>query len=338
MAAQASFAEPSSSPVDQTNSRIEWSKSKETTWLGTKYLFAPVTVPIDVALKLYRNQDKANILKDDGSYVIGYVFLNVGLGRIHDAYLATEAGVFHESIDVAGKHVPKKILLIFSTEMHKKLPKYETMYLDYQTNPEVTKISAKNFNNLVDQLERLPQNGQFDRIDILAHGQPGGLRLGVGPFATKKHFDYIAKKGLNIAAPGAEVRLTSCMPAANRFCARTGDELLESVGRALIPKGGKVYGSTKPLVGAYVTTEEFLEFRRELERHWSGLGALIRPAQVTQVLSHAPWTSDLSDRPFAATEITISPQSDHDSVQGSCSSMFQKVLRRTIPFKRMKER
>jgi hypothetical protein len=137
----------------------------------------------------------------------------------------------------------------------------------YGKHPNATFLEVSSPEDLISKLKALPQNSSFDRIELDIHGSAGALEFADGTLMTRhdhpayskgRVFDVeeLSRAGLNIAAAGADLRITACRVADDWQSGRPiGKDFMSALGKSLMPKGGRVFASEKSIVYLPIETQ-----------------------------------------------------------------------------------
>jgi len=185
-------------------------------------------------------------------HAIGYVAIAGGAYTLNRAYFFMGADTFQKKTDAILKPVPKRVLVINS------FPEDEEMFhLDVNEfvrkqrllGSEVTELQASQYDDLLRKLRELPQANQFDRIEFYVHGKAGKIAFrGDTPvMVDQAALSPLRDLKLRIAAPGAELRLSSCAVASadSKTGEAIGKSFMNEFGKALLPDGGNVVATEK---------------------------------------------------------------------------------------------
>lgn len=232
----------SDAPPVIEGAQIDKKGTLETTWYGSKYYLAPITVPIDVYQKIKADRPVNEILAEDGRYVVGYAAI-VAAGTAAHRYYSISAYDFNELVDRGGNTNPEKILFL-SKKSAVFGGLYKVLLRRRYPNATITEISGETSRDILAKVAALPQDEQFDRIDWSVHGSPGKVEDGrittIDSAALKK------LSAVNVLRSGGELRLISCGVARSGLCGgRAGEEFASELGRIFVPNGGSVFVSTK---------------------------------------------------------------------------------------------
>jgi hypothetical protein len=257
---------------------VDLKNSKESTWLGTKYVIAPITVPIDVALKLRRGEDKNEILTQDGKYVLGYLTLTVVAGKVINTYFETTMYDYNSVVNHAAKSKGDNILIIQQKGIGDSLVK--TIQNQNSDNPpKIQTIELEKSQDLPILLKNLPQEQQFDRIDFFMHGDPGELVLTNAKSPSMDADFFRNLKDLRIAAPNGQIRIQACHTGMNFICNPAGERFMTAISEALLgSSGGHVFTSTK-LLNLVSGSKENYAFTYRVLRI-SGIEGLIKANKI----------------------------------------------------------
>jgi len=214
-----------------------------------KALFFPLYAEKE-AIRIGFSKDKTPRIGRE--HAIGYLAIAGGAYAMNRAYFFMGADTFQRKTDAILKAAPKRVLVINS------FPEDEEMFhLDVDEfvrkqrllGSEVTELQASQYDDLLRKLRGLPQANQFDRIEFYVHGKAGKIAFrGDTPvMVDQAALSPLRDLKLRIAAPGAELRLSSCAVAAadSKTGETVGKTFINELGKALLPDGGSVVATEK---------------------------------------------------------------------------------------------
>lgn len=288
--------------------------AEEGTWLGTKYIVAPITVPIDIAMKLHQGKDWKKIAIQDGQYVIGYLAVVYVGGKIYDSYFFIAGKNYHDAADRISKE-PQNILFVYAQDTKKSKAEYLQLFSERYPHAKVTSVEVNKFNGFLEELAKINPTEKFDRIDLFFHGN-------VGQMGNDIHIKNLKKMDtMNFATAGAEVRVTSCSVGASYLCGNAGPKFLKALGDKLLPEGGRVIAPTKTL---NTVSQDIAPLLYHPISVGSGLSGIVRSLQAAL---HSLWTVDaLFHHPkghlSSAVEVRIPPYGTT-----GCEKKFKNLIR-----------
>ncbi len=193
-------------------------------------------------------------VKDDTKYLVGYIILIFFLKKLVQMFFEVDHDAFEQKSSKDMNPGPRKVLYIDGVAPDSNLNGYPEYYFQrkYEGHPNASFITVKSFDDLIIQLQDMPQDSTFDRIEIFAHGDDPGQILW-GSEKTQKRMDItdvrrLKQANLRITTPGAEIRFFTCSLATNYIWDNKGEQMLYALGQALLPLGGKVVGSPKNII------------------------------------------------------------------------------------------
>ncbi len=300
---------------------FEKAKEEDSSWFGTKFIMAPITVPIDVAIKLNKGKSLNEIRKEDQNYVIGYVVLAYGLGKIQDMYFFQTMEDFHASSDSVSNLKPKNILVISKPKgvtSHK--PGETVEYYKNKYNPDSIKVlevaSPAELSALIWKLNE--EKVKYDRLDMILHGTPGKLIFDNGEIDIKN----ISILGpIEFMTPGAELRLVSCTVGCDYNFMRNSDEFLRKLGRLFMPEGGRIVASPK-IVNSMLESRHSEVYKKVMSFiNIIGIGGPLRLKLAIDSIDGL-FTEELYQKAWNARYIDIPPM----NMANDCPSQFVKLV------------
>lgn len=216
-------------------------------------VFYPISLSFRVVKSIVKDESMEIDLQEEGVYASGYVFSYMLKDKLVNKYLVMNTDDFYRKIDEVAGDQTKKPLFILRAKKDSILNIATKQMFDrkYGELKGAKYIVEPNPNKLMELLHELPQNGGHDRIELFGHGEKGTLLFGNGMSVDQENVQAFINSKFNFAKAGAQLRVTSCTLGANStFCSR-GDELTKGLGRAFIPKGGKVFSNQLTLDMTY---------------------------------------------------------------------------------------
>lgn len=253
-----------------------------------------------------------NWVKEDGKYVAGYVSIAYAAHRFSNAFVSIDLEDFGRKTAEELKPDPKKVLYINMIDDKDSLGGFgQTDFQHrYGSSEQNQFLHVKDAKDLVEKLKALPQDSSFDRIEIMAHGNPGKLKVGREIIAIEA-LESLKTAGLKFAAPGADLRFISCAVAGGKPLDRTvGERFVKEMGQALLPEGGSVFAATR-----YVLAQKMPAVR--VMQHAAGVGV------ISDLVMRVPmaFTLNMAQSKNAFVRIDISKSSE-------CASGFSALVQR----------
>lgn len=186
-------------------------------------------------------------LEDNADILTGYAALAYGTHKLNNAYFAIDEDDFNRVTKKEMIPDPKKVLYVDLLGKGDGVSWYSNVDFEnkYGKHPDAQMITADSLDELKKKLLALPQDGSFDRIEILAHGEPGAFQIAGGDVVGANTASKMKAWGLKIATPGAEVRMMSCSLGGDDFLTPRGEKFLSNFGSSLLPEGGKIFAATR---------------------------------------------------------------------------------------------
>ncbi len=188
---------------------------------------------------------------------------------------------------------------------------WDTAFLKKRFGKGVQEISVESGDDLIAQLRGLEKSGsKFDLVQFTMHGLAGHPSFKKGPSFSKRHLEELSRISL-INQDGAVV-FGSCNIASKLPIAGNGDVFMESVGHALLPRGGRVIASKYPIyAGSYVSKGTVASRSKDFWRGVTKGRNILEAAQLLMgnplfvaSLAQATW----GGRPEAVVEKKILPE------------------------------
>lgn len=248
--------------------------------------------------------------------IAGQVIIDRGMTGVRNAYFTVERDTFEEKTLSQMKPNPKKVLAIISpgnlfedVTASNQIRRIYAEHRTYGQNKNLEIISVSGPQDLIAKLKALPQDGSFDRIEFMLHGNSGTLIFSDGTIlASPDHplygtyagnaLEALEKANLRITQPGTEIRLTACVVARDLGTGKpVGKSFLNSLGKALLPEGGRVLASEKSIFmtrgirfGEKLPIAGIILQARELVNHikYLGIPKKLKPQLDVAVVDIAP--------------------------------------------------
>lgn len=282
--------------------------------VGSYIILTPL---LRTAILIRKTRDKGsegfeNWVKEDGKYVAGYVSIAYAAHRFSNAFVSIDLEDFGRKTAEELKPDPKKVLYINMIDDKDSLGGFgQTDFQHrYGSSEQNQFLHVKDAKDLVEKLKALPQDSSFDRIEIMAHGNPGKLKVGQEVIAIEA-LESLKNAGLKFAAPGADLRLISCAVAGGKPLDRTvGERFVKEMGQALLPEGGSVFAATR-----YVLAQKMPAAR--VMQHVAGVGVM------SDLVMRVPmaFTLNMAQSKSSFVRVDISKSSE-------CASGFSALVQR----------
>ncbi|MBP7843422.1 MAG: hypothetical protein KA116_01285 [Proteobacteria bacterium] len=299
---------------------FEKAKEEDSSWFGTKFIVAPITVPIDVAIKLYKGKSLDEVRKEDQNYVIGYVALVYGLGKIQDMHFFQTMEDFHASSDSVSNIKPKNILVITQpggVSSHNPGETVEYYKKKYKAD-NIRVLEIESITDLPVEFRRLNLNKiKYDRVDFIIHGTPGKLYF-KNDVLHRKNLGILGS--INFMSPGAELRLVSCTVGCDLNFMKNSDKFLRELGRVFMPEGGRIVASPK-IINSMLNSRHSEIYKKAMSfLNVTGLGGPLRLWLAFNSIDGL-FTESLYQKAWNARYIDIPPL----NLPNDCPSQFVKL-------------
>ncbi len=218
-----------------------------------KYVYGPFFVPLILAGVIKESGPEKstgeNILANS-KYIAGYAVLAYGSYKLKNAFFSIDYEKYEKETASLMNDNPKKVLFLNLMDKKNGLSGYvQAMFQkQYGSHEDALYLQASTYKELIKKLSALPQDNSFERIEIQAHGLPGTLLIGKKDKVGLGNLNLFKEAKLQIAAPGAELRLISCSLGANSLIEEKGEPFVSALAGEILPKGGRAFAATRNIV------------------------------------------------------------------------------------------
>ncbi|HVJ65105.1 MAG TPA: hypothetical protein VM901_07615 [Bdellovibrionota bacterium] len=230
---------------------------------GASHLIGPVSLPMRLLGRSSHGETMGEALKHtvlyDYAYLLGYASLYAGLVRFNRKFGEIRFDDFEKASLAAMGPPPARVLVIDSFSEQDPLKGFPEFYR-YQRYAQPGQAELKFVTNLdmltytLARLEQQIKNGEikpFDRVEVYMHGHPNRLSFADGTAANTDQIKAaLAGRHFDITTAGADLRFVSCSLAGGCPFKSGAQDLIQEMGRAILPRGGTVLGAPRNIIVA----------------------------------------------------------------------------------------